>query len=172
MILGPGEGHDSVLFKRELHEFGVNAHIDTLGFSKTVEDELLANKEIRKDYSPHVSKAIPFEHINPIEHPKLAKEITGKYHLVMAERSVGVYGASNSYALFQSSLLLAKRGRAYIDLQFNKPLKEILDVTNRMINSYNKANKTSLKFIIKEVKGRSGINTRGNYTYIQIDRIE
>jgi len=172
MILGPGEGYDSALFKRELHEFGVDAHMDTLGFSKTVESELLASKTIRNDYSPHISKATPFEHINPIEHPKLSKTIIGKYHLVMGERSVGVYGTSKSYALFQSSLLLAKKGRAYIDLQFNKPLKEILDVTGRMINSYNKANKTSLKFIIKEIKGTSGTNSQGNYAYIQIDRIE
>ncbi len=172
MVLGPGHGYDNALFKKELHEFRVNIHIDTLGFSKTINQKLLEDKVIRKDYSPRISKAISFEHINPIEHPRLVKSILGKYHLVMGERSVGVYGASHAYALFQSSLLLAKRGRAYIDLQFNSPLKEILDVTRRMINSYNKTNNTNLKFLIKEIKETSGTNSKGNYTYIQIDRIE
>ncbi len=172
MILGPGEGYDSALFKRELHEFGVDAHMDTLGFSKTVESELFASKDIRNDYSPHISKAIPFEHINPIEHPQLVKEIQGKYHLVIASNSIGYYAESNSYALFQSSLLLTKGGRAYIDLNYTKPLKEIMKVTERMINAYNKANKTSLKFRIKGLEDTYFRETHNDLIYVQIDRIE
>ncbi|GEM_PF-2261046 len=172
MILGPGKGHDNTIFKSELEDYGVNLHIDTLGYSKTIDKELLSQEIIRKDYSPNISKPLAFEHINPIEHPKLANKIIGKYHLVIAERSIGVYGESKPYALFQASLLLAKKGRAYIDINYKAPIKQILDVTGRMINAYNKINKLNLKFKIQEIKELSGKNEDTKYTYIQIDRLE
>jgi len=172
MILGPGKGHDSAILKSELQEFGVNLNIDTLGYSKTIDKELLIHEIIRKDYSPHISKATAFEHINQIEHPKIAKEIIGKYHLIIAERSIGVYGKSKSYAIFQTSLLLAKGGRAYIDLDYNKPIKQIIDITKRMIHAYNKTNKQNLEFKIQEIKELSGKDKETKYTYIQIDRLK
>ena len=172
MILGPAKGHDNAILRSELDDYGVNLHIDTLGHSKTIDKELLSHDIIRRDYSPHISKALAFEHINQIEHPKLANSIKGKYHLVIAERSIGVYGESRPYALFQASLLLAKGGRAYIDINYKVQTKPILDVANRMINAYNKANKINLKFKIQEIKELSGENKDTKYTYIQIDRLE
>jgi len=171
MILGPGKGYDTAIFKRELKDYGVNPKIDTLGYSKTIDKKLIEDKKIRKDFSPPISKALSFEHINPVEHSKLVKEIIGKYHLVMASRSVGVYNKSSSYAIFQTSLLLAKRGRAYIDLVYTKPLKQIITVTERMINSYNKTNNTNLRFKIKGLKDTAESDDQGNHIYIQIDRV-
>ncbi len=84
IILGPGKGEDSHLFKAELEDIEVNIHLDTLGFSKTVHKELIKDKIIKKDYSPNISKGLAFEHINTKEHPKLTKAIIGKYHLVVA----------------------------------------------------------------------------------------
>lgn len=175
MILGPGKGYYAAEFKKDLRDnYGVEINIDALGFSKTIDSKLL-DKNIRKDYSPNVSKATAFEHINPIEHPNLVKNIKGKYHLVIGERSVGLYSESKSYAIFQTSLLLAKRGRAYIDIQYTKEnLRNILIIASRMINAYNKKNRTNIKLKITALKDTyvEPKDKSKKSIYIQIDRID
>ncbi|NCP72103.1 hypothetical protein GW835_01775 [archaeon] len=174
MMLGPGKGHYAALFKKELESIGVNIHIDTLGFSKTIDKELIRDELIRKDHSPHISKATAFEHINPKEHPKLIKKIKGKYHLVIGERSVGLYGESKPYAIFQTALLLEKRGRAFLDVQFTKEtLKDIVEVSKRMLRAYNKANNTDLEYKITALKDTlvTSQDLRTQAIYIQIDRV-
>lgn len=151
IILGPGIGHDTAILKRELESYGINPQIDVFNLTKFALDEsLLKQKIIRNDYS---KQFLAFEKINEIEHATLVKKIKHKYDIFVAPASVGRYTNSVPYALFQTSLILNKGGRGYIECVFidRKGFDEI-KIAQRMLAAYNKTAKEKVKIDLKILK--------------------
>lgn len=170
MVLGPGDGGYTALLNIELKKIGVNSFIDVLGFSKSVDKEIISKGFIRKEFSPEISKAKAFEHLNPVEEPKITRFIKGNYDLVIAEKSVGTFTESRPYTLLQTSLLLKKNGRAYIEVLHNNDLKQVVLKYQRMLNSFNKKNKLDLKFKLEMMPDTLENVSTGKLSYIQITR--
>jgi hypothetical protein len=157
MILGAGEGSDIKLLRDELLEKKLKPIIDVFSIKKTLEKDVKQNI-VRKDFS----KSIPFEHIDPRikEHNEIIKATKGQYDLVMAPFSVGVYTNSISTILLNSAMLLAKNGRAYIQvkLDFLDPIQlpenkmgfelkqEHKLMFNRFVNTINKKENVDYKY--------------------------
>lgn len=153
MILGPGEGHYISELKIELAPYKINPKIDVLGLQKTIDQALLKNKTIRRDFSR--GKALEEISENPKANKKLISIISEKYDLVMAPASVGLHTLYPAFNVFNVSCMLRKGGVAYIEIptaevikrtQFKVPekhrarmiaqLEKLPEIVKRFLKSY------------------------------------
>lgn len=143
LVLGPGIGQDISYLKNELSSNGINPKIDVLGLQKTIEPKLLEKKIVNKDFSSGLS----LEEIssNPIKNKKLISNLKGKYDMVVGSASVGLHTLYPAFNVFNTSMLLKKKGVAYVEIptkrtltsNFNfgipeKHLKRIIAQTERL----------------------------------------
>jgi hypothetical protein len=158
IVLGPAQGHAATCLKKDLASYGIDSKIDVFNITKyALDSELLKQKTIRKDHS---KEYLPFERINEIEHAKLAKEIKHKYDVFVAPASVGWFTNSVPYALFQSSLLLKKNGRGYLQtLIIDKKNYNEITIAKRMVEGYNKTAKEKVEIEFKMIKDTISTNT-------------
>jgi hypothetical protein len=173
MILGAGLGLDSYLFKKELLKKKINATMDVFSLNKIKEskfplmERLLFRKKILKSIRNDYSNNDYFENISLYK--DLPNKLIGKYDLVMASSSVGVFTNHREFNLFQSAILLKKGGKAFIEYgavsagwtfknsvgfvdidssKIQKDLPLITKTINKLVNIYNEQNNTQLKFKI------------------------
>lgn len=158
MILGAGLGRDLKLFKEDLNKLRIDPTIDVFSLTKSL------SKEVKRDVvSTDFSRKKALETISPVKDRKMIGQIKGKYDLVVAPLSVGVYTDHLSYNLLLTSLMLNKNGKAYIEVEkYDMQAKERF---NRFVELYNKQKKEENKFeirIINELKNKYLEITRKN----------
>jgi hypothetical protein len=171
MIIGAGKGQDLFFLKKEFSNFGVSTNIDVLSLSKSLDKDLLENKIIRKDFSPLAKNAKALEKYNFLEDKKTLKQITGKYHLLINEKGSGAFTDYPHFALFQSGLFLAKKGRAFVEIEIKRDLETTLKITNRLFTAHNKKHNLDLKFKLEILKDTFEQFPKTKTIVIQIDRV-
>ncbi|MEI8364707.1 MAG: hypothetical protein WCF78_04620 [archaeon] len=144
MILGAGSGRELIELKDILKKEKINPEINVFSLTKSL-DKDIEKKIVNKDYS--INKAI--ENIDPKRDKQIIKENIGKYDLVVAPLSVGVYTDHVAYNMLLTSLLLRKHGKAYIEVNDNS---QNLTRYKRFIELYNKQFTKNYEFIINEIK--------------------
>jgi len=165
MILGAGKGEDIPLFKKELQQNKINPIFDVFSLTNSLSPKIKRNI-VRNDFS----NKLGFEQINPQteEHKILINKIKGKYDLVVASLSVGVYTKYPSTTLLNAGMLLSKGGRAYIEVSLAF-LEARLDkksinyswklnnkynlLFNKFVDTINKKENTDYKFRLSMVNG-------------------
>jgi hypothetical protein len=158
IILGAGQGNDLKLFKEDLSKFKINPIIDVFSLTKSLSPEI-KKKIVNKDFSRNKA----FESIEAIKDRKLINQIKGKYDLVVAPLSVGVYTDHIPYNLLLTSLLLNKNGKAYIEVNNYSP--KIKERYYKFIEMYNKQKKEKKTFNIRI------INKKNSSVYLEIKRL-
>lgn len=170
MILGPGIGYDTAILKKELESIGIKPTIDVLNiFKSTLDKKLVEKKIIRED----LSREKVFEHINSIADSEIINKVKGKYDVIVAPASVGYYSTSPPYTLFQTALMLSKKGRAFVEVALINNLKKnaiekILKIAPRMIEVFNKTHNLDLKYEFSQVKGTYDSYSRPDYNKIEV----
>ncbi|HPC10210.1 MAG TPA: hypothetical protein PLN85_03965 [archaeon] len=189
MVLGAGGGQDIILLKEYLEYKNIFPDIDVFSLTKSLDKNIIETNTVKNDYSFDT----PLESIDPEnpKHKKIIDKLIGKYDLVMAPLSVGMYTKYPAVNIFRTALLLKKGGKAYIEIEpFNNTmtttkhitfitfrdtsktkeyhLAHLEEIFNKMVNYYNKIEKKNNKYILKYIRHEK----EPNYClYIEIERI-
>jgi len=167
MILGPGLGEDILELYRFLIHNKKYPDIDVLGLSKTITPEV--KKIVNNDFShsDSVNEGITLEEIgaNPKRFSELISKIKGKYDFIMASLSIGFHTFFPVQNSFFTALMLAPKGRAYIEVRRWVKLEEFQKIFDRILRIYNSIHNTNYQFTLRQVNPQISVN------YIVIDRI-
>jgi hypothetical protein len=185
MFLGAGKGEALYQFIKFSSKLKLNPIVDVFSFTKSLTKDV--KSLVNKDYS---SRTL-FEHLN-VKKSKF-KFLENRYDLVVGAMSVGEHTYYPANAIFTSSLMLLKNGKAYIEVEdlrdrftvkeydayisylkkfpkqhhdelyYQKQIDNLKIIFKRMVYSYN----PKLEFSFKIIK-----NPKTAINFVEIERIK
>ncbi len=149
LFLGAGQGDDIVTLNHLLSFAKLEPNYDVLSVTKKLSRE--ARAIVRKDLSGNF--ALENVIADPEKYVELISQIKGKYDLIMASLSIGIYTNWPDRNAFATALMLGPEGEAYITVDSTginqnprfgfENIKRFIELAKR---AYNKKNKTNLNF--------------------------